>query len=449
HLEEAISEGRYRFFLEQKAKLKAFFKGEGIHEDPFVRRRLKEDLYKEVSHDSNVLTLALHRKKVKSILIRKLRCYKAVIKKNGKSEDEIERPQSPLKKQLALIKERLSQYRFIELSTGITLPILKIIKNTSEHYKAVRQEETNSKSGFRRLLIIVNDSFHHFTTSISQNKTKYAGIFLSVLGTILITLLLASSTTTIFLPHDIKFLFFLLQVGLAFFFFLFFNGWRILQRHQVIFLSLSFIPLPWVGYLLFTYGMMKYAQLLPLLNICLCYFVSRSSPEIIPKKSHTPLLEKIKNTSISKTVHDLRYKGAKAYHKNKFVILWTLLFFISIGFIGVLVLAPQFQLICYGLIFGAIFLLTFKSTTYIRAYLRAQQKERPRNTDSRQTLFTHNDKIARSALLVTVFLTVFPLIFAVNSISAITSPDFEFARVSQAQRLQPASIDFTTLEYSS
>ncbi|GAH16897.1 unnamed protein product, partial [marine sediment metagenome] len=72
-----------------------------------------------------------------------------------------------------------------------------------------------------------------------------------------------------------------------------------------------------------------------------------------------------------------------------------------------------------------------------------------RKSQSRKTLFTYNDKIARSALLVVVFLTVFPLIFAVNSISPINSPDYEFARVSPEQRLQPSSLDFTTLEYSS
>ncbi|MFW9873228.1 MAG: LamG-like jellyroll fold domain-containing protein, partial [Candidatus Thorarchaeota archaeon] len=312
-----------------------------------------------------------------------------------------------------------------------------LLKKNIEKDKHNKEEKGKSKVKLKK------------RATLSQNKLKYAGLSLSILGIFICAFLLFTSSSSIFFPQDMKFLFFLLELSLAFFFFLFFNGWRLLQRRQELFLLISFIPLLWVGYLFFTYGMMEYAPSLPLINICLCYFVSRRSPEIIPKKSHTPLLEKVKNASISRTVYDLRYKGTIAYHKNKFVILWTLLFFISIGFIGVLILAPQFQLICYGLIFGAIILFTFKSTSYIRIYLRSQQKEKQKRSYSRQTLFTSNDKIIRPALLVTVFLTIFPLIFAINSISAINSPSYEFARISPAQRLRPASINFTSLEYSS
>jgi len=450
-LGEALSEGEYNFLQEQKEKLKVFFKGEGKNDYPYVRNRLREDLYNElkplkVKHGSHVLTLARHRKTVELILMQRLERYKTAKKMKTKSKAKTEELTPPtLKEHLHQIKVKLSQNKVINL--GITLSIFGILKKKLGHYKVAKKVRANSKT--RNLeKSSLKDHLHQINAKLSQNRVKYAGISLSILGTFLLTLLYFTPSSTIFFPQDIKFLFFLIQVGLSFFFFIFFNGWRIIERRQVLFLPLSILPLPWIGYLLFTNGMIEYAQILPIINICICYFLSRKSPEIISKKAHSSLLENVKNISIKKTAHNIRYKGARTYHKNKFIVLWTLLFLISIAFVGVFVLAPQFQLICYGCIFGSIFLFTFKSTVFIRRYLRSQQKEEQRKSQSRETLFNPNDKIARSALLVVIFLTVFPLIFAVNSITSINSPDLEFARVSSEQRLHPSSIDFATLEYS-
>ncbi|GAG81615.1 unnamed protein product, partial [marine sediment metagenome] len=86
------------------------------------------------------------------------------------------------------------------------------------HSTKGKKVKTKPKTKTKKLIPSLKDHLSQINAKLSQNKVKYAGIFLSILGTFLLALLSFTSSSTIFFPQDIKFLFFLIQVGLSFFF---------------------------------------------------------------------------------------------------------------------------------------------------------------------------------------------------------------------------------------
>jgi hypothetical protein len=165
--------------------------------------------------------------------------------------------------------------------------------------------------------------------------------------------------------------------------------------------------------------------------------MSRNLPERIPKRHELHIPEHLKSISVKQGVRAFKQK----YHNRKYIWLWVSLFIISIASVGIFFLAPHYQLISYGSVFGVIFLFTYKGV----AKKRRRSGENSKKAGKEKPL---NERLVRACALIVCFLTFFPLLFAVNSIAPINAPNYEFAVISQTDRLTPSQIDFSGLEYS-
>jgi hypothetical protein len=98
-----------------------------------------------------------------------------------------------------------------------------------------------------------------------------------------------------------------------------------------------------------------------------------------------------------------------------------------------------------------IFIFTFKSKSALKRVIREVRRKRAKVEESEikanKYLLVLQDSNKRKALIILVFLVLFPVSFIVNSAKIVYCPPVEFAYISQEDRLSSSSLDFETLEY--
>ncbi len=138
------------------------------------------------------------------------------------------------------------------------------------------------------------------------------------------------------------------------------------------------------------------------------------------------------------------------YHQFKFPILTVLSLMLGVVFIWTYFFDPYSTITAPAMLTLIIFAFTFKSKKITRKIVsklkRQKQKERGIRT-SKKNLVVIYDKNKRAALLILVFLVIFPITFGVNSMYSVQNPEYGFAYISQEERLSTSSIDFSSLDY--
>ncbi len=138
------------------------------------------------------------------------------------------------------------------------------------------------------------------------------------------------------------------------------------------------------------------------------------------------------------------------YHKFKFPILTVLSLILGGVFIWTYFFDPYSSVVAPAMLTLIIFAFTFKSKTItrkiVRELKRQKQKSRGIRTPKKSVVVVY-DKNMRAALLILVFLIIFPITFGVNSMFSVQNPAYEFAYVSPEERLSTSSIDFSSLNY--
>jgi len=138
------------------------------------------------------------------------------------------------------------------------------------------------------------------------------------------------------------------------------------------------------------------------------------------------------------------------YHKFKFPILTVLSLILGGVFVWTYFFDPYNSVMAPAMLILIIFAFTFKSKTITRKIInelkKQKQKDRGIRTPKRNVVVVY-DRKKRAALLILVFLVIFPITFGVNSTMSIQNPAYEFAFVSQEERLSTSSIDFSNLDY--
>ncbi|KKL59660.1 hypothetical protein LCGC14_2213130, partial [marine sediment metagenome] len=128
---------------------------------------------------------------------------------------------------------------------------------------------------------------------------------------------------------------------------------------------------------------------------------------------------------------------------------WFFLFIFAISFCSVFIIAPQWQVIPVLCIIGSIIFFTIETKTIRRNYQNKRRiNSRNNGYISQKQDVQDEPRHARGAYLVLIFLVFFPLIFAVNSMLSISSPEMTYTRIPNSNRID-GSVDLTNLEFYS
>ena len=259
-------------------------------------------------------------------------------------------------------------------------------------------------------------------TPILTDKIKYIGIFLSIFGIILILSLNFASPSLFMFPHEVKAGYFLLEIIFVVFSYLFCCGNKKLEKLNKVYLGLSTLILLWTGLICYIFDILNLAYLFPLVAL-LGAIIAR-------------LMQKFDPARLS-------------YHTIKFPLLWFFISIFLIGFVGVFILAPQWRIIPVIGIFASIILFTFEASSAIRRRESLKKKRKLREKGIRNSNRSlYEDRHVGAAVSIIIFLNIFTLFFAVNSIAPVNFPNVQFAGVSPIDRVE-GSVDYSELDYYS
>ena len=261
---------------------------------------------------------------------------------------------------------------------------------------------------------------------------------LPILGLLFSLWFISFLPEALFLPKEITAQFLLVPIVFYFSYLVILLKNRILSRTSVIFFLLTSLGLPIVLSVSVLLGWLDFARLfIPLCSLFLCFisiFVASHQVKIPSRPKEHRILKRITHTS---------------YHQVKFPLLWFFIFIFTISLCCVFIIAPQWQFIPVMCIIGSILFFTIESKSIKRHYQRKRRlKSRSQGYVSQKQDSYFEPKHARAAYLMLVFLICFPLIFAVNSMVTINSPEMNYAKVPNFNRIE-GSVDFSGLDFYS
>ncbi|MFX1479494.1 MAG: LamG domain-containing protein, partial [Promethearchaeota archaeon] len=145
-----------------------------------------------------------------------------------------------------------------------------------------------------------------------------------------------------------------------------------------------------------------------------------------------------------------------AYHRFKMPIITFFLIIFGGVFLWMYFFAPFLNYIPPILIIISVFLFTFKSKKAIRRlykeFKRKKEKRKGLKCSFRtlkEYLVIFNDSHRRAALLMLIFLILFPISFIVNSMKSIECSPIWFGYISPEEQIDPSSILVEEIEYYS
>ena len=400
--DEREKEAFHKFEVTQRELLRNFFK-------PYTNNPLKNyavKLIKQITgYNGSIDLLSFIQKKriIKKIQFRIGSKFLKIVLKRGYFKKELINQQKKLNNDLQKLvyqkkkQESQSKYKV----SGVYWNLYKLYNNPKLLFKP-----------FLKLLPII-------------------GLFFSVWFTL-------SLNEAYFLPTEVTSQFLLLPVVYYFFYSMIVAKGRILSSMGRIYFLLTSLGLPIVLSMSVLLGWLDFARLyIPVFSLLfslVSFFVASRQAKVPSRPKEHKFLKRIKTAR---------------YHQVKFPLLWFFLFVFTISLCFVFIIVPQWQFIPVMGIIGAILFFTIQSRTITRNY---QRKRRLRSRDQgyiSQKEDTYFElRHARAAYLMLVFLMCFPLIFAVNSLVSINSPEMSYAKVPNFNRIE-GTVDFSTLGFYS
>ncbi|MFX0024403.1 MAG: LamG-like jellyroll fold domain-containing protein, partial [Candidatus Hermodarchaeota archaeon] len=251
-----------------------------------------------------------------------------------------------------------------------------------------------------------------------------------------------SSSSSLLISQELISQFLFLAIVFYFSFLIFITKNRILTQQCFMLLLITSISLPVFLISLISINWFDFASLfIPIYSLGLCivsYFATLRQIACSSKEKKHKILQKIAKVK---------------YHQIKFPLLWFFLFIFTVSLFYVFIMAPQLQYVPVICIIVSILFFTVKAKHIKRKLISFLQKKKNKNSNSQGSKSQESspqfeDRNVRAVLLIIIFLTCYPLVFGISSLVKIESPEMNFAKIPNYDRIKN-SVDYTTLEFYS
>ena len=328
----------------------------------------------------------------------------------------------------------------VECKLNTTNEIIILSQNTQAIGKIIKSSITKaSKKPKQKGLRDSSDKSIQVKNLLTKDNAKKVLKFIPFLTLLLLPFLMINQNTdSIFPQHFVKGFPFL-QV-LIFTLFLLVSTWNmILTRSRLLFISIS--PIILFCLLLTTRNILPLCVsifVVPLM-IVPTYFIFRDQPRV-------EVVKKRGSHRFRDTINSLDTK----YHKNKYSLLWRSLSILLVVFWIFFIYYPQLLFVPTFLVIISTIIFTKNCNFEKRRHLlKSDEKRIIQKGSYTQELSYYNSKNYRSANLIMIFLVLMPLIFTVQSLVRIETPNLQYAKVPQQSRIGGTSVDFSQLKFYS